>query len=51
MLQPMQISTQQIVDAVTSMSEGLAPREQTLRLIRDFAYTYRASAGQGYCLN
>ncbi len=47
----MQISTQQIIEAVASISEELAPKEQTLRFIRDFAYTYRVEDGQGYCLN
>ena len=47
----MQISTQQIIYAVASMSEGLKPSEQTLNFIKEFAYTYRVSNGQGYCLN
>jgi hypothetical protein len=47
----MQISTQQIIDAVASMSEGVKPSEKTLQFIRDFAYTYRVSNGQAYCLN
>ena len=47
----MQISTQQIIDTVATMTEGLKPRERTLQLIRDFAYTYRVNNGQAYCLN
>ena len=47
----MQISTQQIIDVVASMSEGLKPSEKTLNLIRDFAYSYRVNTGQAYCLN
>jgi hypothetical protein len=47
----MQISTQQIVDTVASMSENLKPRERTLQFIRDFAYTYRVKNGQAFCLN
>jgi hypothetical protein len=47
----MQISTQQIVDTVASMSEGLTPSERTLQFIKDFAYTYRVKNGQAYCLN
>ena len=50
-MQPMQISTQQVIDAVASMSEGLKPSERTLQLIRNFAYTYRVKNGQAYCLN
>ncbi len=47
----MQISTQQVIEAVASMSEGLKPSEKTLKFIRDFAYTYRVKNGQAYCLN
>lgn len=47
----MQISTQQIIDAVASMSEGLKPSEKTIQVIRQFAYTYRVRNGQSYCLN
>ena len=47
----MQISTQQIIDTVASMSEGLNPSEKTLNFIREFAYTYRTDNGQAYCLN
>ena len=47
----MKISTQQVIDTVTSMSEGLKPNERTLQFIRDFAYTCRAQNGQAYCLN
>ena len=48
---PMQISTQQVFDAVASMSERFKPREKTLQTIRQFAYTYRVENGQAYCLN
>ena len=48
---PMQISTQHIFSAVASMSEGLKPSEKTLKFIKDFAYTYRVTNGQAYCLN
>ena len=47
----MQISTQQIYDAVVSMSEGFKPSEKTLQFIKDFAYAYRVNNGQAYCLN
>ena len=47
----MKISTQQMIDTVATMSEGLKPRERTLQFIRDFAYTYRVKNGQVYCLN
>jgi len=47
----MPISTQQIKDAVAKMTEGVSPREHTLKLIRDFAYTYRVNNDQAYCLN
>ena len=47
----MQISTQQIVSAVASMTEGLHPSERTLQLIRELAYTYRVSNGKAYSLN
>ena len=47
----MKISTQQVIDTVASMSEGLKPNERTLKLIKDFAYTYRVNRGQAYCLN
>ena len=47
----MHIYTQQIIETVQSMSEGLKPRETTLKLIRDFAYTYRVKNGEAYCLN
>ena len=46
----MQISTQQVIDAVSSMSEGLKPSEKTLQFIRDFAYNYRMKNGQAFCL-
>lgn len=48
---PMKISTQQVINAVTTMSEGLKPGERTLLFIREFAYTYRVKNGQAYCLN
>ena len=47
----MQISTQQLYDAVAAMSEGLRPSEKTLKFIKEFAYTYRAKDGQAYSLN
>ena len=47
----MQISTQQVFDAVASMSERFKPREKTLQTIRQFAYSYRVENGQAYCLN
>ncbi len=47
----MQISTQQIISAVASMSEGLKPSEKALKFIKDFAYTYRVKNGQAFCLN
>ena len=47
----MQISTQQVIDAVASMSEGLKPSEKTLQFIRDFAHSYRVKNGQACCLN
>lgn len=47
----MQISTQQIIDAVASMSEGMKPSRKTLQFIKNFAYTYRVKNGQAYCLN
>ena len=47
----MQISTQQVIDTVASMSEGLKPRAKTLQFIREFAYTYRVKNGQAFCLN
>jgi hypothetical protein len=47
----MQISTQQVIDAVAAMSEGLKPSEKTLKFIREFAYTYRMNNGQAYSLN
>ena len=47
----MKISTQQMIDTVVSMSEGLKPSERTLQFIRDFAHTYRVKNGQVYCLN
>jgi hypothetical protein len=47
----MQISTQQVIDAVASMSEGLKPSEKTLQFIRDFAHSYRVKNGQAFCLN
>jgi len=47
----MQISTQQIIDAVASMSEGMKPSGKTLQFIKNFAYTYRVKNGQAYCLN
>ena len=47
----MQISTQQVIEAVSSMSEGLRPSEKTLKFIKDFAYSYRVKNGQAYCLN
>jgi hypothetical protein len=47
----MQISTQQVIDTVAAMSEGLKPSEKTLNFIREFAYTYRVNNGQAYCLN
>ena len=47
----MQISTQQIISAVASMSEGLKPSKKTLKFIKDFAYTYRVNNGRAFCLN
>ena len=47
----MQISTQQIISAVASMSEGLKPSERTLKFIKEFAYTYRVKNGQAFCVN
>ena len=47
----MKISTQQVIDTVATMSEGLKPSERALQFIRDFAYTYRVKNGQAYCLN
>lgn len=47
----MQISTQQVIDAVASMSDGLKPSEKTLQFIRDFAHSYRVKNGQAFCLN
>ena len=47
----MQISTQQVIDAVASMSERFKPSEKTLQTIRQFAYTYRVENGTAYCLN
>ena len=47
----MQISTQQLIDTVATMSEGLQPRQTTLNVIRDFAYSYRVNTGQAYSLN
>ena len=47
----MQISTQQVIEAVSSMSEGLRPSEKTLNFIRSFAYSYRVKNGQAFCLN
>ena len=47
----MQISTQQVIDTVASMSEGLKPSEKTLQFIRDFAHSYRVKNGQAFCLN
>jgi hypothetical protein len=47
----MKISTQQVIDAVASMSERFNPREKTLLTIRQFAYSYRVENGQAYCLN
>lgn len=47
----MQISTQLLIDTVASMSEGLQPSEKTLRMVRDFAYSYRVKNGQPYCMN
>jgi hypothetical protein len=40
----MQISTQQVFDAVVSMSEELSPREETLQSIRHFARHFRQSS-------
>lgn len=51
MIQPMPISTQQIKDAIAQMTEGVTPREHTLKLIRDFAYSYRVDNDQAYSLN
>jgi hypothetical protein len=48
---PMQISTQQLYDAVAAMSEGFRPSEKTLKFIKEFAYTYRVKDGQAYSLN
>jgi hypothetical protein len=50
-MKPMQISTQQIIEAVAAMSEGLKPSEKTLKFIKEFAYTYRVANGQAYSLN
>jgi hypothetical protein len=50
-LQPMQISTQLLIDTVASMSEGLKPSEKTLNMVKEFAYTYRVKDGQAFCLN
>ena len=47
----MQISTQQVIEAVSSMSEGLRPSEKTLKFIRDFAHSYRVQNGQTYSPN
>ena len=47
----MQISTQQLIDAVASMSKGHKPNEKTLEFILDFAHTYRVKNGRAYCLN
>ena len=47
----MQISTQQMIDAVATMSEGFKPRETTLQMIKQFAYNYRVMNGQTYSLN
>jgi len=47
----MQISTQQLIGTVAAMSEGLQPRQTTLSLIRNFAYSYRVINGQAFSLN
>ncbi len=47
----MHISTQQVIDVVTAMSEEFTPSAATLHIISQFAYTYRVSNGQAYCLN
>jgi hypothetical protein len=47
----MQLSTQQIIEAVATMSEGLNPSEETLKFIRSFAHTYRVNHGQAFSLN
>ena len=47
----MQISTQQLCDAVAAMSEGFRPSEKTLKFIKEFAYSYRVKDGQAYSLN
>lgn len=47
----MQISTQQIISTVASMSEGLKPSVRTLKFIKEFAYTYRVKNGQSFCVN
>jgi|GEM_PF-4109209 hypothetical protein len=47
----MQISTQQVKDAVALMSEKFKPSDKTLQTIRQFAYTYRVDNGMAYCLN
>ena len=47
----MQIFTHEMMDAVVSLYGDMNPSENTLRLVRQVAYTYRVKDNQAYCLN
>jgi hypothetical protein len=47
----MQIFTHEMLDAVVSLYGDMKPSENTLKLIRQVAYTYRVKNEQAYCLN